>query len=750
MPVHSKLAGISASPRSGEDAQSRHGSSPLTAGTPVTPSSLMLRPSGPRIVINRSETAPQFRLPAIAPNSLKVTRPFGFESADDPFVAPELSLTVSSTGLGGFGDQKLSPTATAFHPAVFLTGNLPSPADSEVGNHSKAKGLVDVNIHSLNEASLPDSSGIVGASTGTPKALVGSLNSLGTFDNVYASGHKGFSTTQGSPQSNQLVITRSLMLEGVDPVKYNSLIASFMERHTEYHIKEIVDIELHTKGRVFVSFWDIRECRLALSSMAIYHPELSATYVKANGSREDRYWPGKNPLQEEGGVVISVTQILEVPGWDYVAIKDVIVEKHGVFGNTSGFKIMECSEDLVRVYVDYFDIRAATDIYERWDGVVFVPKLRMNAIAPTGSPHSPSEKKGSGTKTYSPFGTSYLQRDWTLVNGAPRIDSVSNTAGPMPPLTLNQAPGAIGQERGQLMSPAGIDKGPKARILSYPKGRKYEQPYDAVHHNVVDIDRILEGKDVRTTIMLRNIPNRLDQPMLKAMIDQTSFGKYDFMYLRIDFANNCNVGYAFINFEDPMYIVDFIKDRAGMRWNVFNSDKVAEVSYATIQGSDCLVNKFRNSSVMLENPLYRPKLFRTGDGPHAGQELAFPPVDNPSKMRRSLENAGTTGLYAPRAGQHRRDEQRNRRSRYDRGTTLAVLEERLYEYENRQNFCDRSPVVEAFTAYPPPRFYGHPTSPSPSVHGHRTRGFWGKSVYVPGSDYHSHNYHLRQQFTKRF
>ena len=33
--------------------------------------------------------------------------------------------------------------------------------------------------------------------------------------------------------------------------------------------------------------------------------------------------------------------------------------------------------------------------------------------------------------------------------------------------------------------------------------------------------------------MLRNIPNRVDQAMLKNIIDVTSFGRYDFMYLRI-------------------------------------------------------------------------------------------------------------------------------------------------------------------------------------------------------------------------
>ncbi|RYP71664.1 hypothetical protein DL771_004615 [Monosporascus sp. 5C6A] len=187
------------------------------------------------------------------------------------------------------------------------------------------------------------------------------------------------------------------------------------------------------------------------------------------------------------------------------------------------------------------------------------------------------------------------------------------------------------------------------------------------HHNHVDVNRIREGTDVRTTIMLRNIPNKVDQQMLKDIVDQSSKGKYDFMYLRIDFANDCNVGYAFINFVDPLDIIDFVNARGNKRWNCFKSDKVAEISYATIQGKDCLVQKFRNSS-----------LFYTVNGPHpemAGKEEPFPGPDNQSKMKRSCENAEHVGLFTPNAGQNFRDEQRRRRSQFDRGTRLAALEE---------------------------------------------------------------------------
>ncbi|KAG9246370.1 RNA recognition motif 2-domain-containing protein [Calycina marina] len=227
------------------------------------------------------------------------------------------------------------------------------------------------------------------------------------------------------------------------------------------------------------------------------------------------------------------------------------------------------------------------------------------------------------------------------------------------------------------MSPSGQDQfdrpfNRRQNAVKVP-GRPRNNNTAASNHNYVDVDKILDGMDVRTTVMLRNIPNKLSQAQLKEIVDDSSACKYDFMYLRIDFSNDCNVGYAFINFTDPLDIIDFVRTRSGQKW--YKSDKVAEVSYATIQGKDCLVQKFRNSSVMLEPPHYRPKLYFTyHDGEFAGQEERFPESDNASKLKRSCENAEHVGLFAPNPGNSIRDEQR-RRGNFDRGTTLAQREE---------------------------------------------------------------------------
>ncbi|XP_061956371.1 protein MEI2-like 1 isoform X1 [Populus nigra] len=139
----------------------------------------------------------------------------------------------------------------------------------------------------------------------------------------------------------------------------------------------------------------------------------------------------------------------------------------------------------------------------------------------------------------------------------------------------------------------------------------------------LDIDCILRGEDSRTTLMIKNIPNKYTSKMLLAAIDDHCRGTYDFIYLPIDFKNKCNVGYAFINMIDPQQIIPFHKAFNGKKWEKFNSEKVASLAYARIQGKAALIAHFQNSSLMNEDKRCRPILFHT-DGPNAGDPEPFP------------------------------------------------------------------------------------------------------------------------------
>ncbi|GBG61886.1 hypothetical protein CBR_g23837 [Chara braunii] len=137
----------------------------------------------------------------------------------------------------------------------------------------------------------------------------------------------------------------------------------------------------------------------------------------------------------------------------------------------------------------------------------------------------------------------------------------------------------------------------------------------------LDIDKILRGEDPRTTLMIKNIPNKYTQKMLLAAIDDNHRGTYDFFYLPIDFKNKCNVGYAFINLISPSKIVPFYQAFNGKKWEKFNSEKVASLAYARIQGKAALVAHFQNSSLMNEDKRCRPILFHS-DGPHVGDQVS--------------------------------------------------------------------------------------------------------------------------------
>ncbi|CAI9280654.1 unnamed protein product [Lactuca saligna] len=148
----------------------------------------------------------------------------------------------------------------------------------------------------------------------------------------------------------------------------------------------------------------------------------------------------------------------------------------------------------------------------------------------------------------------------------------------------------------------------------------------------LDIQRVLRGEDSRTTLMIKNIPNKYSSAMLLAAIDEHNQGTYDFIYLPLDFKNRCNMGYAFINMIDPLQIVQFHKSFHGKKWEKFHSGKVACLAYGRIQGKAALIAHFQESSLMNEDKCCHPILFTT-NGPNAGNQEPFPLGPNMNSRR---------------------------------------------------------------------------------------------------------------------
>lgn len=157
----------------------------------------------------------------------------------------------------------------------------------------------------------------------------------------------------------------------------------------------------------------------------------------------------------------------------------------------------------------------------------------------------------------------------------------------------------------------------KQGVVGVNKGNgNVAQRYRKVPDNVKDFYSVcvVNGmvNDFRTTLMIRNIPNKYTQKMLLESIDMIIPGSYNFFYLPIDFQNQCNVGYAFINMCNTKYIPALYERFHNRGWELFNSEKICEVAYARIQGLQKLVDHFRNSSLLSEDEKVRPVVLING------------------------------------------------------------------------------------------------------------------------------------------
>jgi len=126
-----------------------------------------------------------------------------------------------------------------------------------------------------------------------------------------------------------------------------------------------------------------------------------------------------------------------------------------------------------------------------------------------------------------------------------------------------------------------------------------------------------------TTVMFRNVPNNYSRLLLQQLLDSEGFkGKYDFVYLPMDFKSSASLGYAFVNLIDKEEAERLKEAFEGFsRW-AMPSQKVCNVDWSSpFQGLESHIERFRNSPVMHESvpDEHKPALFTDG------QRRPFPP-----------------------------------------------------------------------------------------------------------------------------
>jgi hypothetical protein len=228
-------------------------------------------------------------------------------------------------------------------------------------------------------------------------------------------------------------------------------------------------------------------------------------------------------------------------------------------------------------------------------------------------------------------------------------DAISQRFASMSLMSNAQGTVSGGSPTGSSTSGRG-DSRASARIArSHRAGGAYN-PSD-FQFNVEEAESGLQG--ARTTVMVRNIPNKYTQQTMIAMLEDAGLrGTFDFFYLPIDFRNRCGLGYAFVNFLSSAAAAKAYRHFHGRRWDEFNSKKVCEITYARVQGRDSLVQHFKTAKFPSEEAEYQPLVYeasKTGgaDAPEDGSEntvMAHSPLPIHAYLAAHASKARTSDL----------------------------------------------------------------------------------------------------------
>jgi len=119
---------------------------------------------------------------------------------------------------------------------------------------------------------------------------------------------------------------------------------------------------------------------------------------------------------------------------------------------------------------------------------------------------------------------------------------------------------------------------------------------------------------VQSTVVLCKIPKWVDRDALRQVMDDEGFaGAYDFIYVPMDFVKAVCFGFAIVNFSSGLEAEKALAHFSTHGTRLFGQPVSSEWS-ESVHGVEALVDKYRNSKVMLDDvpEAYKPLLLSEG------------------------------------------------------------------------------------------------------------------------------------------
>ena len=110
------------------------------------------------------------------------------------------------------------------------------------------------------------------------------------------------------------------------------------------------------------------------------------------------------------------------------------------------------------------------------------------------------------------------------------------------------------------------------------------------NHYSISLEKIENGEDKRTSVIIKNIPNTLTKDDLKSILE--GIGNINYLYLPFDKVINRNLGFAYVNVVNYKNIINLYNRIIDYNFENLNFNKAVEVYYSKVQGKNSLSKMF--------------------------------------------------------------------------------------------------------------------------------------------------------------